>query len=132
MSRTIGKVARELAINVETIRFYERRGLIEQPEKPANGYRHYPDDTLQRIRFIRRCQGLGFTLDEILHLLNLHDKPCQQVQILADNKLALVKEKIADLQRLEKALQQVVKQCQSNQDEAHCPIIDTLQETGKP
>ncbi len=127
MPRTIGKVATELNIHVETIRFYERRGLIKQPEKPQNGYRDYPEYTVQRIRFIRRCQGLGFTLDEIRSLLSLDDKPCPQVQNLAVNKLTTVKEKITDLQRLEQALHQLVIQCRDNQDEAHCPIIDTLQ-----
>ncbi|MDF1762017.1 MAG: Hg(II)-responsive transcriptional regulator [Oleibacter sp.] len=127
MAKTISKVAKTLAINVETIRFYERRGLIEQPAKPEVGYRHYPNDTINRIRFIKRSQELGFTLNEIANLLNLNDSPCGQVQELAEHKLAAVKEKMVDLRRLEKALNALLAQCQSNEDDSHCPIIDSLQ-----
>lgn len=127
MSRTISKVANELNINIETVRFYERRGLIAQPPKPDTGYRHYPEDTMNRIRFIKRAQELGFTLDEIANLLSLNDRPCSQVQDLAEHKLSAVKEKMADLRRLEKALKALLAQCQSNDDDSHCPIIDSLQ-----
>lgn len=127
MSRTISKVAKELSINIETVRFYERRGLITQPPKPDTGYRHYPEDTVNRIRFIKRAQELGFTLDEITNLLSLNDRPCSQVQDLAEHKLSAVKEKMADLRRLEKALKALLAQCQSNDDDNHCPIIDSLQ-----
>ena len=95
MTRTISKVAKALDINVETVRFYERRGLIDQPVKPEIGYRHYPDETLNRIRFIKRAQELGFTLEEIANLLSLNDRSCNQVQTLAEHKLNEVKEKLA-------------------------------------
>jgi MerR family transcriptional regulator, mercuric resistance operon regulatory protein len=127
MTRTISKVAKELNINVETVRFYERRGLIAQPPKPATGYRAYPVDTVNRIRFIKRSQELGFTLEEIANLLSLNDRPCGQVQELAEHKLGAVKEKMADLRRLEKALKALLVQCRSNDDDSHCPIIDSLQ-----
>jgi MerR family mercuric resistance operon transcriptional regulator len=126
VTRTISKLAKELDINIETIRFYERRGLIAQPPKPEAGYRHYPDETVNRVRFIKRAQQLGFTLDEINHLLSLHDNPCNQVQELAQHKLQRVKEKITDLQRLEKALNGLLTECQANNDSEHCPIIDAL------
>ncbi|WP_438819379.1 MerR family transcriptional regulator [Legionella taurinensis] len=90
MTGTISKVAKELDINVETIRFYERRGLIKQPSKPEIGYRHYPKEIVNRIRFIKRSQELGFTLDEIANLLNLNDRPCSLVQQLAEHKLIAV------------------------------------------
>ena len=125
--RTIGKLAKDLGISVETVRFYERRGLIKQPEKPLNGYRHYPDEILNRIRFIKRIQELGFTLEEISFLLELNDKPCSQVQMLTQEKLASVQQKISDLKHLEKALKSLLNQCDSNLDENHCPIIDALQ-----
>lgn len=125
--RTIGKLAKELGVNVETIRFYERRGLIKQPEKPFNGYRHYPDEILNRIRFIKRIQELGFTLEEITFLLELNDKPCSQVQILTQEKLSAVQQKIADLLCLEEALKNLLNQCASNPDDSHCPLIDALQ-----
>ncbi|WP_201600015.1 Hg(II)-responsive transcriptional regulator [Psychrobacter submarinus] len=127
MNRTISKLAKALNINVETVRFYERRALITQPPKPDTGYRHYPEETVNRIRFIKRAQELGFTLDEISNLLSLNDYPCSQVQDLAELKLIAVKEKMADLRRLEKALKALLAQCQSNDDDSHCPIIDSLQ-----
>lgn len=128
MTRTISKVAKELAINIETVRFYERRGLIEQPPKPALGYRHYPDETINRIRFIKRAQELGFTLEEIANLLSLNGQPsCVHVQELAEYKLSTVMGKIADLKRLENVLKLLLAQCQSNEDDNHCPIIDSLQ-----
>ena len=127
VARTISKVAKELGINIESIRFYERRGLIQQPPKPEQGYRHYPEETVNRIRFIKRSQELGFTLDEIVHLVQLNDQPCGQVQELAEHKLTTVQEKIANLRHLEQALIELVAQCHSNQDDNHCPIIDSLQ-----
>jgi len=127
MNRTISHVARELDINVETVRFYERIRLIAQPPKPETGYRHYPDETVNRIRFIKRAQELGFTLEEIGNLLSLNDRPCAQVQELAEYKLSAVIDKIADLKRLESALKALLTQCQSNNDDEHCPIIDSLQ-----
>jgi len=122
--RSISKVARELDISVETVRFYERRGLIDQPLKPGTGYRHYPDDTVKRIRFIRRSQELGFSLGDIALLLSLNDNPCGQVQTLAENKLDSVRGKIKDLRHLEKALKELLVQCQSNEDDSRCPIIE--------
>jgi|TARA_R110000850_G_scaffold151371_1_gene274358 MerR family mercuric resistance operon transcriptional regulator len=127
MTKSISKVAKELHINIETVRFYERKGLIEQPTKPEVGYRHYPDETVSRIRFIKRAQELGFTLEEIANLLSLEDRPCHQVRSLAEHKLCAVEEKIANLQRLEKALNALLVQCASNEDDSHCPIINSLQ-----
>jgi len=127
MTHTISKVAKELNINVETVRFYERRGLIEQPIKPEVGYRHYSSETVNRIRFIKRAQELGFTLEEINNLLSLEDRPCSQVQGLAEHKLTAVKAKMADLRRLEKALKGLLDQCHHNDDDRHCPIINSLQ-----
>jgi MerR family mercuric resistance operon transcriptional regulator len=123
---TISKVANELGINLESIRFYERRGLIKQPIKPDQGYRHYPEETINRIRFIKRSQELGFTLDEIANLMQLNDSPCHQVQEMAELKLTAVQAKLADLQRLQTALSKLVEQCNNNQDSSHCPIIDSL------
>tara|TARA_R110002072_G_scaffold124794_1_gene260341 strand:- start:12287 stop:12673 length:387 start_codon:yes stop_codon:yes gene_type:complete len=127
MALTISKVAKTLGINVETVRFYERRGLISQPPKPEIGYRQYPVDTVSRIRFIKRAQDLGFTLNEIDNLLSLNDRPCGQVLGLAEQKLAAVKKKMADLHRLEKALNELLIQCRINDDDNQCPIIDSLQ-----
>lgn len=127
MKRTISSVAKELNVNIETIRFYERKALIEQPTKPEDGYRHYPDETVDRIRFIKRAQELGFTLEEVSRLLRLEDSPCNEVQELAENKLEAVQAKMKDLKCLESALKALLNQCNENEDKAHCPIIDSLQ-----
>jgi MerR family mercuric resistance operon transcriptional regulator len=127
MTRTISKVANAAGINIETVRFYERKKLIAQPTKPTTGFRHYPDETLARIHFIKRAQELGFTLDEVSNLLSLNDRPCSQVQELAEQKLSAVKEKLANLSRLEEVLQSLLAQCHNNDDENRCPIIHSLQ-----
>lgn len=123
---TISQLANSAGVNVETIRYYERRGLIEQPDKPTNGYRRYPETTLNRIRFIKRSQDLGFSLDEITQLLALGESPCQEVQGMAEQKLASVRAKIADLCRLETVLDDLLNQCAANPDHTHCPIIESL------
>jgi MerR family mercuric resistance operon transcriptional regulator len=124
---TIGQLAKAAGVNVETIRYYERQGLIDQPPKPSEGFRRYPESALDRIRFIKRAQELGFSLKEIAHLLVLSTAPCGEVQALAEEKLAGVQAKMADLQRLEQVLQDLLAQCRTNPDESHCPIIEALQ-----
>ncbi len=126
MPMTISKLARAAGVNVETIRYYQRRGLIEQPEKPAQGYRTYPPATLTRIRFIRRAQELGFSLEDIDHLLAMEDQPCAQARELAQQKLAQVQAKLHDLQQLAGALSKLVSQCEHNPDLSHCPLVQTL------
>ncbi len=117
--RTISKLAKEIGVNVETVRFYERKRLIEQPAKPETGY--------NRVRFIKRTQELGFSLKEIENLLKLNDSPCSQVQDLAEAKLESVADKIRDLKKLQKALNELVGLCHSNSDKNTCPVIDSLQ-----
>ncbi|GGB69416.1 Hg(II)-responsive transcriptional regulator [Shewanella inventionis] len=126
-NHTIGQLAKAASVNVETIRYYERRGLICQPPKPAEGYRTYPNATLARILFIKRAQELGFTLDEINNLLSLGGSHCSEVQELAEAKLASVREKINDLHRLEQVLEELVTKCRTNPDNAACPIVESLQ-----
>ena len=123
---TIGRLAKTAAVNIETIRYYERRGIIEQPPTPAQGFRTYPQETLERILFIKRSQELGFTLDEIANLLSLGDAHCLEVQEMAEGKLASVRDKIADLRRLETVLDNLVTQCRTNPDQSHCPIVEAL------
>nr|WP_220099426.1 Hg(II)-responsive transcriptional regulator [Alteromonas lipotrueiana] len=124
--KTISKVAKQLNVNVETIRFYERKGLIDKPSAPSTGYRVYPEATIARIHFIKRAQTLGFTLSEIGELLTLSDSPCHKVEQLAKQKLAEVKARLAGLQQLETALSAHIVQCQSNNESDSCPIINTL------
>lgn len=123
---TIGRLAKSLSINIETIRFYERKGLIVQPAKPDSGFRRYSNEIAQRISFIKSSQKLGFTLSEISNLLKLNDQPCHKVQELAIQKLDSVSERIEELKKLEKSLKQLVRQCANNKDQSNCPIIDSL------
>ena len=126
MGLTIGQLAKEAEVNVETIRYYERRGLIERPDKPTTGYRQYSNDLLQQLFFIKRAKALGFNLDEIQNLLSLSVGHCTEIQSLAVQKLDQVRYKIKDLQRLEDVLSDLVRQCNASADEAHCPIVDAL------
>ncbi len=123
---TIGLLAKAADVNIETIRYYERRGLIDQPVKPERGYRTYPLKTLERVLFIKRAQELGFTLEEIDNLLSLGDAHCPEVREIAEGKLTSVREKIADLRRLENVLDDLVTQCKTNPDHSHCPIVESL------
>jgi MerR family mercuric resistance operon transcriptional regulator len=126
MNLTIGKLAANAGVNVETIRYYERRGLIDQPVKPGNGFRRYDETVLDRIIFIKKAQGLGFKLDEIKNLLSLSNARCSEIQTLAEAKLGDVQLKIRDLKRLETVLADLVRQCNARLDKAHCPIIEVL------
>lgn len=126
MERTIGQLAKAASINVETIRYYERRGLIPQPEKPAEGFRHYPEDTLNRIRFIKRAQELGFSLDEVETLLNIDEGQCHGVQKIAAHKLTIIRQKMADLERLANSLDGWMQRCQSTPENQSCPLIHAL------
>ena len=126
MGLTIGQLARKAEINLETIRYYERRGLVKRPDKPATGYRQYSNDLLQQLFFIKRAKALGFNLDEIENLLSLSVGHCTEIQSLAVQKLDQVQYKIRDLQRLEDVLSDLVRQCNASADKAHCPIVDAL------
>ncbi len=126
MGLTIGKLANKANISVETIRYYERRGLILRPVKPEIGYRQYENEALQRLLFIKKAKTLGFSLDEIGNLFVLSEGHCADVQSLACQKLIGIKTRVKDLQRLEQVLEDLVSQCSNNIDQAHCPIIDTL------
>lgn len=122
----IGELAKSAQVNIETIRFYERKGLIKQPVKPQSGYRQYPAETLERILFIKRAQKLGFTLEEISTLLSMESKKCDDVQTLAKSKLISVRNKLHDLKQMESALKRLLEDCKSNPNHAGCPIIDAL------
>ena len=128
---TIGKAAKRAGVGVETIRFYERRGLIPQPPKPATGgFRDYPAATLSQIRFIREAQDLGFSLEEISDLMSLRADPkanCAQVQRRAEAKLAEVEEKIERLKGMGQALERLIEACPGKGALGACSIIETLE-----
>lgn len=128
---TIGGLARAAGIGVETVRFYERRGLLPEPPRTPSGYRQYPADAVDRLRFIRRAQGLGFTLQEISDLLDLRVDEvaaCGPVEARAREKLEQVGMKIGELRRLERALERLVRACQAREPTSDCPILEELEE----
>ncbi|HTF68598.1 MAG TPA: Hg(II)-responsive transcriptional regulator [Edaphobacter sp.] len=124
---SIGKLAEFAGVNVETIRYYQRRGLLEEPAKLLSGHRRYPAVMTKRLRFIKRAQALGFTLSEVGGLLSL-DKvcACAETRHLAARKLALIDQKIVDLAAMRQALDGLVRQCDAGDGNAACPIIDVL------
>ena len=124
---TIGRVAEAAGVNVETIRFYQRRKLLPEPAKQLGGVRHYPDEMVARIRFIKRAQQIGFTLDEVKNLLVLEDgQSCKKTHDLAVEKLALVETRVADLNRMRRMLKTLIGQCETGSGKIACPIISTL------
>ena len=124
---TIGQLAREVDVNVETVRYYHRRGLLPAPERPSGGIRRYSAEALARLRFIKRSQALGFSLDDVEALLSLDDgRTCSSARVIGARKLAEVKQRIRDLRTLEKALQALVDRCGSSTGRVNCPLIDSL------
>lgn len=124
---TIGKLARAVGVNVETIRYYQRRGLLELPDKPPAGYRRYAAGVAKRVRFIKQAQSLGFTLNEIGSLLCLESADCcAATRELAARKLALIEAKLADLTAMRATLAALLEQCDAGDGRGECPIIHTL------
>ncbi len=123
---TASAAAKAAQVNVETLRYYEREGLLPTPPRGANGYRQYDDAALKRLRFIRRAQGLGFSLAQVRELLRLDDGlNCRAAQTLARDKLEGVERQIADLKRMRFRLKQTLAACERG-GRARCPLIDTL------
>jgi len=123
---TISVAAEKAGVNIETIRYYQRIGLIEEPAKPLSGYRIYPQSTVDRIRFIQRAKELGFSLVECRRLLELEDGHCNQTRELAELKLALINTKIDDLRNMAKVLNKRILACKTNSDADSCPLIFAL------
>jgi len=125
---SIGTLAKAAAVNVETIRFYERKGLLVKHQRTHGEMRRYTDEDLGRVKFVKAAKGLGFTLTEIGALLRMEDGThCNEVRVIAEQKLADVREKLNQLERIESALQQVVVQCQATNKNVCCPLIASLQ-----
>jgi MerR family transcriptional regulator, copper efflux regulator len=132
---TIGQVARLCDLGVETVRFYEREGLIEPPPRKASGYRQYPQETVSRLRFVRRAKDLGFSLQEIRELLALRDNPAasaREVKRRAEDKLADIEARLADLERMRTALLGLTQSCHGRGSVVTCPIIEALNRGDEP
>jgi MerR family mercuric resistance operon transcriptional regulator len=126
-SLTIARLAEAAEVGVETVRYYERRGLIARPPKTVGAYRQYEGNHLARIRFIRRGQELGFTLEEIESLLALEDGTDRRsIQRIAAQRLKQVRERIADLKRIERTLAHLLHDCETHEHTLHCPIIAAI------
>ncbi len=131
---TIGQLAKQANVNIETIRYYERRGLLPQVPRPSSGYRQYSLEFVGRIQFIKRAQTLGFSLKEITELLNLRiesNTVCTDVKTQAEAKLTDIDAKMATLAQMRQNLLRLVQACQENQLTDECPILYAL-DTGEP
>ena len=129
MPLTIGQVAKRSGIGLETVRFYERKGLVEEPPRTDSGYRQYPEDVVARIRFIRRAKELGFKLSEISELLSLRvdpDTTCPDVRKQTELKITDVEERIRALQKIKTALKKLAASCVGTGPTSECPILEAL------
>ncbi len=125
---TIGRLAQQAEVGIDTVRFYERRGLLPEPDRTASGYRLYRPAMVIRLRFIRRAKALGFSLDEIATLLHLQDAggSKSEVKLLTTHKLVEIETKLADLSKMKKVLTQLASECSGSGDVDGCPIIEAL------
>lgn len=131
-ARTIGQLAREAGVNVETVRYYERIGLLRQPETPPEGWRTYDDTAVRTVRFVKRAQALGLGLDDARAMLALRADPagdCASVRALAEAKLAVIESKIRELEAIRDALRTVAETCPGAGPASACPILDLVEPT---
>ncbi|MDH4134023.1 MAG: MerR family DNA-binding protein [Gammaproteobacteria bacterium] len=124
-SITIGSLARRAGVNIETVRYYQRRGLLATPRKPSGGVRHYDADALARLQFIKRAQQLGFTLNEIRDLLSLGNGDCNNAHALATRRLNDIEARLRDLAAMRRSLTKLIRCCRDGKEPV-CPIVRTL------
>jgi MerR family transcriptional regulator, copper efflux regulator len=127
-SLRISQLAEQAGVGIDTVRYYERAGLLPEPPRRPSGYREYPPQSLQRLRFIRRAKALGFSLDEIAGLLELSDQrsDVEAVKRLAQQRLDEVEAKLRELKRIRDGLRGLVKACPGHGATEHCPILQAL------
>ena len=129
MGLKIGEVAERGGVNLQTIRYYEREKLLPEPPRLASGYRVYPDDTVKRVRFIKRAQEIGFTLAEIRELLAIRidaDRDSSEVRAIAQAKISDIEDKIQTLQRMKEALGRITDRCSGCRPVSDCPILESI------
>jgi MerR family transcriptional regulator, copper efflux regulator len=129
MSLTVGKLATAAGVGVETIRFYEKRGLVEQPARRGSGYRIYQPEDVTRIRFIKNAQALGFSLKEIADLIELERdarSQCSDLQVRADAKIRLINQKLEELTRMRAELERLSSSCASDQPLSDCKLMKCM------
>lgn len=128
---TIGQVAKQTGVTVETVRFYEKQGLIAAPQRSESGYRQYSQETVKRVRFIQNAKEVGFTLKDIGELLALRQEPgtsCTDIKLRATHKIDEVDQKIRDLKRIREALARLILKCSGRGPSSQCPILEELDE----
>lgn len=126
---SIGKIAKQAGISVETIRFYERKGLLQEPQRKESGYRQYQEEDIRKLVFIQHAKNLGFSLNEIRDLMSLQSdsrSTSREVKNMAENKLQDIEEKIKMLQRMRRTLKHLVDKCPGEGPTSECPILDAL------
>ena len=132
---TIGTVAQQAGVNIETLRYYERKGIVPKPPRTSSNYRVYPEETVRRVRIVKRAQELGFSLNEIKELLALRatrGATCDDARRQALHKIGDIEKKIQTLQAMKDALHKLVKECASaNAPVSDCPILEALDSNGK-
>jgi MerR family mercuric resistance operon transcriptional regulator len=128
---TTGRLSHETGVGIETIRFYERIGLLAEPPRRASGYRQYPEEAVRQLRFIKRAQELGFSLNAIKELLALRLDPpsdCEDLRARAEAKITAIEGKIRHLQRMTRALRTLASACPGQGTTAACPIVEALED----
>lgn len=126
-SLTISGLAAAAAVSIETVRYYQRRGLLQEPARPPGGVRRYTHTDVDQLRFIKRAQAIGFTLEEIRSLLELRTQDaCHATRELAVSKLQVIDTSIRELRHLRNELAQLIAACDANAGESHCPVIERL------
>ena len=131
MTMKIGQVASGAGVNIQTVRYYERRGLLPEAPRTPSGYRTYEPEAVARLRFIKRAQDLGFSLEEIAELLKLrveHGAACEAVEAKAKEKIAMVEKRIDDLRRMRTVLVELSQACDLREPTSDCPVLETLSE----
>lgn len=127
---TIGQLAKQCNVHVETVRYYERRGLIPKPPRTVANFRMYSSENLRRVKFIKEAQGLGFSLKEIKNLLALRASPrakCADVRNYASQKIGDIQERIRSLQRMRNSLEKLLRECSGDLPATECPILESLE-----